>query len=111
MIIVYVYQRFRRWSEAGIWEAVASAVTTGNLRCGLLTNGGRWRLYYSGARSVAEQFFELDLAAVLGIAGHGNGLFKLDGDEQRHALRVFSLVFRRETPAWRAPVKRSLATV
>lgn len=22
-----VYQRFRRWSEAGIWEAVASAVT------------------------------------------------------------------------------------
>jgi hypothetical protein len=71
-------------------------LTTGNLRWGVLTNGGRWRLYYSGARSVSEQFFELDLAAVLGIAGHGDGLFKLDDDERRHALRVFALVFRRE---------------
>ena len=71
-------------------------LTTGNLRWGVLTNGGRWRLYYSGARSVSEQFFELDLAAVLDIAGHGNGLFKLDDDQRRHALRVFALVFRRE---------------
>ena len=71
-------------------------LTTGNLRWGILTNGGKWRLYYSGARSVSEQFFELDLAAVLGIAGHGDGLFKLDAGERRHALRVFALVFRRE---------------
>ncbi|MBZ0141575.1 MAG: hypothetical protein K8H87_17670 [Pseudorhodoplanes sp.] len=71
-------------------------LTTGKLRWGVLTNGGRWRLYYSGARSVSEQFFELDLAAVLDIAGHGDGLFKLDDDERRHALRVFALVFRRE---------------
>lgn len=71
-------------------------LTTGNLRWGILTNGGRWRLYYSGARSVSEQFFELDLAAILGIAGHGDGLFKLDDDQRRHALRVFVLVFRRE---------------
>jgi hypothetical protein len=71
-------------------------LTTGNLRWGILTNGGRWRLYYSGARSVSEQFFELDLAAVLGIAGHGDGLFKLDDDQRRHALRVFALVFRRK---------------
>lgn len=63
-------------------------LTTGNLRWGILTNGGRWRLYYSGARSVSEQFFELDLAAVLGIAGHGDGLFKLNDDQRRHALRV-----------------------
>ena len=71
-------------------------LTTGNLRWGILTNGGRWRLYYSGARSVSEQFFELDLAAVLGIAGHGDGLFALDDDQRRHALRVFALVFRKE---------------
>jgi hypothetical protein len=71
-------------------------LTTGSLRWGILTNGGRWRLYYSGARSVSEQFFEFDLAAVLGIAGHGDGLFKLNDEEQRHALRVFTLVFRRE---------------
>lgn len=71
-------------------------LTTGNLRWGVLTNGGRWRLYYSGARSVSEQFFELDLAAVLGIVGYGDGLFALDDDQRRHALRVFALVFRRE---------------
>ncbi|MBN9307212.1 MAG: restriction endonuclease [Devosia sp. 67-54] len=71
-------------------------LTTGNLRWGILTNGDRWRLYYSGARSVSEQFFELDLAAVLGIAGHGDGLFKLNDEQRRHALRVFALVFRRE---------------
>lgn len=71
-------------------------LTSGRLRWGILTNGGRWRLYFSGARSVAEQFFELDLAAVLGVSGHGDGLFALNDDEKRHALRVFALVFRRE---------------
>jgi hypothetical protein len=40
-------------------------LTTGKLRWGMLTNGGQWRLYYQGARSVSEQFFEIDLAAVL----------------------------------------------
>jgi hypothetical protein len=42
-------------------------LTTGKLRWGILTNGARWRLYYQGAHSVAEQFFELDLATVLAI--------------------------------------------
>ncbi len=41
-------------------------LTTGKLRWGMLTNGARWRLYYQGARSVAEQFFEIDLATILG---------------------------------------------
>lgn len=71
-------------------------LTTGNLRWGILTNGGRWRLYYSGARSVSEQFFEIDLAAVLGLKGHGDGLFALNDEERRHALRLFVLIFRRE---------------
>lgn len=71
-------------------------LTTGKLRWGILTNGGRWRLYYSGARSVSEQFFEIDLAAVLRIEGQGGGLFALNADEQQHALRVFALIFRRE---------------
>ena len=34
-------------------------LTTGKLRWGILTNGARWRLYYAGARSVAEQFSNL----------------------------------------------------
>ena len=71
-------------------------LTTGKLRWGILTNGSRWRLYYQGARSVSEQFFELDLAAVLAISGHEGGLFALSDSDRRHWLRVFLLVFGRE---------------
>ena len=71
-------------------------VTTGSLRWGILTNGARWRLYYQGARSVSEQFFEVDLAALLDLPGHNDGLFALTEAERRHWLKVFALVFRRE---------------
>jgi len=71
-------------------------LTSGNLRWGILTNGGRWRLYWQGARSVSEQYFEIDLAAVLGLVGHGDGLFQLDDDQRMHTLRIFMLMFRRE---------------
>ncbi len=70
-------------------------LTTGKLRWGILTNGGHWRLYYQGARSVAEQFFELDLAMALGIAGHDGGLFAPTNEDRRHWLRVFLLIFHR----------------
>jgi len=71
-------------------------LTTGTLRWGILTNGERWRLYYQGARSVSEQFFEVDLPAILDLPGHNHGLFALDDAERRHCLRLFALVFRRE---------------
>lgn len=71
-------------------------LTTGKLRWGMLTNGARWRLYYQGARSVSEQFFEIDLAAVLAIPGHEGGLFALTEAERRHWLRIFVLVFGRD---------------
>ena len=71
-------------------------LTTGKLRWGILTDGARWRLYYQGARSVSEQFFEIDLAAVLDIPGHNDGPFALSADERRHLLKVFALAFRRE---------------
>jgi hypothetical protein len=71
-------------------------LTTGKLRWGMLTNGARWRLYYQGARSVSEQFFELDLAAVLAIPGHDGGLFAVREANRRHWLRVFALVFSRD---------------
>ena len=70
-------------------------LTTGTLRWGILTNGARWRLYYQGARSVSEQFFELDLAALFDIPGHNEGLFALTDTERHHWLKVFVLVFRR----------------
>ena len=71
-------------------------LSTGKLRWGILTNGARWRLYYQGARSVSEQFFEVDLAALLNLPGHNESLFALTEAEQHHWLKVFVLVFRRE---------------
>ena len=71
-------------------------LTTGKLRWGILTNGACWRLYYQGARSVSEQFFEIDLAALLDLSGHNDGLFALTEAERHHWLKVFVLVFRRE---------------
>lgn len=68
-------------------------LTTGDLRWGILTNGQKWRLYYQGARSVSEQFFEIDLAQILDIPGHNDGLFALNKAEQAHWVRVFLLVF------------------
>ena len=71
-------------------------LSTGGLRWGILTNGAHWRLYYQGARSVSEQFFEVNLAAVLDLAGHNEGLFALSVPERRHGLKLFALFFRRE---------------
>ena len=71
-------------------------LTTGKLRWGILTNGAHWRLYYAGARSVSEHFFEIDLAAILDIPGHNDVPFALSDDARRHWLKVFLLVFRRD---------------
>lgn len=71
-------------------------VTDGELRWGILTNGAKWRLYFSGARSVSEHFFELDLAAILNLPGHNDGLFALSDDDREHWLKVFVLIFNRD---------------
>ena len=71
-------------------------LTTGKLRWGILTNGAHWRLYYSGAQSVSEQFFEIDLAAILNIPGHNNGSSELSAEERQHWFKVFVLIFRRD---------------
>lgn len=71
-------------------------LTTGKLRWGILTNGGKWRLYYQGARSVSEQFFEVDLAAILDLPGQNEGLFALSPEQQAHWLKVFALIFRKD---------------
>ena len=71
-------------------------LTTGKLRWGVLTNGAHWRLYFSGARSVSEQFFEVDLARILNVPGHNEGLFALSEAARHHWLKVFALMFRRE---------------
>ena len=66
-------------------------LTEGVLRWGMLTNGAQWRLYYQGARSVSEQFFEIDLAAVFGSDGSA-----FSEDERRYCVKLFALFFGRD---------------
>ena len=66
----------------------AAARDNSKTRWGVLTNGAQWRLYYQGARSRAEEFFELDLPAILGLE---------ESAEREHWLRVFALLFGRES--------------
>lgn len=68
-------------------------VTGGALRWGILTNGPRWRLYWAGARSISEEFLEIDLSRVLGL--DAGDLFS-DGAARDHWLRVFAVMFGRE---------------
>ena len=71
-------------------------LTEGKLRWGILTNGAQWRLYFSGARSVSEQFFEVDLARILNVSGQDEEPPELTEEDRRNCLRVFTLMFRRE---------------
>ncbi|WP_316227142.1 MULTISPECIES: Eco57I restriction-modification methylase domain-containing protein [unclassified Bradyrhizobium] len=72
--------------------------TSGRLRLGILTDGRRWRLYYQGALSVAEDFFEVDLAKALELPGFGLDL--IDRVDERitteRALRLFMLIFAKD---------------
>ncbi len=65
------------------------------IKWGMLTNGAVWRLYWQDARSRAEEFFEIDLACALGLAGIQNDFIDLDEVEPNHALRLFYLFFQR----------------
>lgn len=62
------------------------------IKWGMLTNGAVWRLYWQDARSRSEEFFELDLAAALGLSGIQRDM---DDIEPGHALRLFQLFFSR----------------
>jgi hypothetical protein len=63
------------------------------LRWGILTNGSRWRLYWAGARSVSEEFLEVDLAGALALDVRDQT--SIDDIARDHALRVFAAVFSR----------------
>ncbi|OGT06350.1 MAG: hypothetical protein A2143_13055 [Gallionellales bacterium RBG_16_57_15] len=60
------------------------------VRWGILTNGAVWRLYWQGARSRSEEFFELNLAELLGVPGVERGLFNGDA---RHGIKLFFCLF------------------
>ena len=63
------------------------------IKWGMLTNGAVWRLYWQDARSRAEEFFEVDLAAAIGVQGLQHELDELD---PTHALKLFYLFFGRK---------------
>ncbi|MBE8157959.1 MAG: restriction endonuclease, partial [Betaproteobacteria bacterium] len=58
-----------------------------DIKWGILTNGAKWRLYYRLAQSRSEHFLELDLTEILA----------LPETEKNYWLRVFILMFRRES--------------
>lgn len=68
-------------------------LTSGALRWGILTNGLKWRLYWAGARSISEEFLEIDLGRVLGLGG--GDLFANEAARD-HWLRVFAIMFARD---------------
>lgn len=71
--------------------------TSGKVRLGILTNGAKWRLYFQGALSVADDFFEVDLAKALEWPGHELDIFDI-ADKRKtreHCLRLFMVMFGR----------------
>jgi hypothetical protein len=69
--------------------------TNNKVRLGILTNGNVWRLYFQGALSASEDYFEIDLAKALQLPGHEMNL--LDRADERltadRALRLFMIMF------------------
>ncbi len=76
--------------------------TNGALRWGILTNGARWRLYFSGARSTIDDYLELDLARIMGLSEDllDTGITAAERD---HWLRVFVVMFSRAAFARTTP--------
>lgn len=74
-------------------------LTNGGLRWGILTNGAVWRLYYQGARSVSEQFFEINLDSLFSATEEQYDTE--DSDEylvdRDHSFKIFALMFRRDS--------------
>lgn len=74
----------------------ADNITRGSLRWGMLTNGRLWRLYWSGAVSISEDFLEIDLGRIFGLHGCETDLLDARGIDADHALRLFLLLFGRD---------------
>ncbi|MCH8172662.1 MAG: Eco57I restriction-modification methylase domain-containing protein [Proteobacteria bacterium] len=67
------------------------------IQWGFLTNGRHWRLYYQGAKSRSEEFLELDLPLILNLKGFGPNLFNQKDLEAQNWLKVFYLIFSKES--------------
>jgi hypothetical protein len=82
----------------------AEVMSDRKIQWGILTNGRYWRLYHQGAKSRLEEYFEVDVAWLLGLAGSQGDLaaqlrppaFASDEEWTNHLLTVMWLMFRRE---------------
>lgn len=72
--------------------------TSGKVRLGILTNGVKWRLYWQGALSVSEDYFEIDLAKALELPGHELDLVERTDPRLTpvHTLKLFVLLFSKK---------------
>jgi hypothetical protein len=75
-----------------------NVVTAGKVRLGILTDGVTWRLYFQGALSVSEDYFEVDLAKALELPGHELDLVERTDDRltPARALKLFVLLFGKQ---------------
>lgn len=71
----------------------AEVASDRRIQWGILTNGRHWRLYWQGARSRAEEFLEIDLAALAAAANAQPELAAPEVEKREHFLRVFLLLF------------------
>ncbi|MBI3368795.1 MAG: hypothetical protein HY021_10240, partial [Burkholderiales bacterium] len=81
----------------------ADVVSDRAVKWGILTNGAVWRLYWQDARSRVEEFFELDVAVLLGVPGLQP---ELDAYPTEHGLKLLFLLFHRGaflTQTWDTP--------
>ncbi len=71
-------------------------LTSGSIRWGILTNGAVWRLYFQGARSVSDQFFELDLYQLI-VSSEQEIDSQTRLSNREHWLRVFVVMFQKSS--------------
>jgi hypothetical protein len=72
-------------------QVVGYFVTSG-LDWGILTNGARWRIYYAGAPSRMDTFYEVNLEHIFRLAGGDES----EQEEARKAFLKFYALFRAE---------------
>lgn len=72
-------------------------LTNGALRWGILTNGAVWRLYYQGARSVSENFLQVDLHSIISSLMSSPSGSAADTDHCLHCVRIFAAMFCRNS--------------
>jgi hypothetical protein len=75
----------------------ADSLSDRGIQFGILTSGRTWRLYWQAAKSRSEDFFEIDLPGILPLATLAPDLLAPLANEREHWLRVFLLLFGRDS--------------